>query len=112
MLCAKRKSTGQTVSAYFESKRNAPFLCPDCNETVVLKTGRLRVNYFAHANPIACTNGQGESEAHRRCKMEIYDALLRQPNITNVTLEHPLGTNRPDVFAYIGGIPVAIEVQI
>src|ERR1043166_1829835 len=27
MLSAKRKSDGQIVSAYFESKANAPFLC-------------------------------------------------------------------------------------
>jgi competence protein CoiA len=27
-------------------------------------------------------------------------------------LERPLGTNRPDVSAYINGVPVAIEIQI
>src|ERR1700722_20366083 len=112
MLSAKRKSDGQTVAAYFESKRNAPFLCLQCNEEVVLKTGKSRINHFAHTNPLACAFAKGESEIHRRCKLEIYEALLKEPNVCNVELERPLGTVRPDVSAYIQGVPVAIEVQI
>jgi competence protein CoiA len=112
MLSAKRKSDGQTVTAYFESKRNAPFVCLVCNEEVILKTGRNQVNHFAHANPIACKFAQGESDTHRQCKKEIYDALLQHPGVANASLERPLGIVRPDVSAYIYGVPVAIEVQI
>jgi competence protein CoiA len=112
MLSAKRKSDGQSVTAYLESKRNGPFACLQCNEEVILKIGRNRVNHFAHASPIACKFATGESETHRRCKMEIYEALSRQPNVRNVALERPLGAVRPDVSAYINGVPVAIEVQI
>jgi len=54
MLSARRKSDGQTVTAYFESKANAPFYCLVCGDEVVLKTGRNRINHFAHANPLAC----------------------------------------------------------
>jgi competence protein CoiA len=112
MLSAKRKSDGQTVAAYFESVRNGPFVCLQCNEEVILKPGRRRVNHFAHANPIACKFAEGESEAHRRCKMEIYEALLKTPGVRDAALERPLGTVRPDVSAYINRVPVAIEVQI
>ena len=112
MLSARRKSDGQIVTAYLESKRNAPFVCLQCNEEVILKTGRFRVNHFAHANPIACKFAEGESEAHRRCKMEIYLGILKEPGVRNAALERPLGTNRPDVCADIRGVPVAIEVQI
>ena len=112
MLSAKRKSDGEVVAAYFESKRNAPFLCLDCNEEVVLKIGRRNVNHFAHANPLACKYAEGESEAHRLCKMEIYEALKREPNVSDVVLERPLGPIRPDVSAYINGVKVGIEVQI
>ena len=35
-----------------------------------MKTVRLRVNNFAHMNPIACKFAEGESEAHRSCKLE------------------------------------------
>jgi competence protein CoiA len=112
MLCARRKSDGQTVNAYFESKLNGPFACLVCREEVILKTGRSRINHFAHANPIACKFAEGESDAHRRCKVEIYLALQKAPGVTNVILERPLETVRPDVSAEIRGIPVAIEVQL
>jgi len=112
MLCAKRKSDGQTVSAYLESKRNAPFVCLDCNEEVILKTGRNRVNHFAHANPIACKFFEGESDTHRQCKFEIFRSLQNASGVRNVVLERPLGSVRPDVSAVINGVPVAIEVQI
>lgn len=112
MLSARRTSDGQTVLAYFESKRNAPFACLVCQEEVVLKTGKSRINHFAHANPLACRDSEGESEEHRRCKMEIYEELLREPGVQDVALERPLGTVRPDVSAKIRGVPVAIEVQL
>src|SRR5438128_10583525 len=103
MLSAKRKSSGETVTAYLESKANAPFVCHVCNEEVILKTGRSRVNHFAHTNPIACKFGTGESEAHRRCKMEIFEALQKAPGVSKAALERPLGIVRPDVSAWING---------
>jgi len=112
MLCAKQKSTGETVTAYLASKADAPFLCPECGDEVNLKTGRRTINHFAHVNPLACHFTEGESEAHRYCKLEIYEVFLQTPGVTDAAMERPLGSNRPDVSAYINGVPVAIEVQI
>jgi competence protein CoiA len=112
MLSAKRKSDGQIVAAYFERKDNGPFECLGCKKEVMLKTSQSRINHFAHVNPIACKFFEGESETHRRCKMEIYEALKREPHVRDVVLERPLGTVRPDVSAYFNDVPVAIEVQI
>lgn len=112
MLSAKRRLDGQVVTAYLESKANAPFACVECGEEVMLKAGRNRINHFAHVNPIACKFQTGESDDHRHCKMEIYLALRDAPGVTDVALERPLAANRPDVFAVIRGVPVAIEVQI
>lgn len=112
MLSAKRQSDGKIVTAYLESKSNAPFVCLECNQEVILKTGKVRLNHFGHANPLTCKFAEGESETHRRCKMEIYEALQKQPNVRDVALERCIGNVRADVSAYINGIPVAIEVQI
>ena len=112
MLSARRKSDGQTVTAYFANSSHAPFACLQCGDPVILKSGRNRVNHFAHANPIACQFAEGESDLHRKCKMEIFEALRHAPGVRDVALERPLGENRPDVSAYINGVPVAIEVQI
>lgn len=112
MLSARRKSDGRIVTAYLESKANGPFACLQCTDPVILKTGRGRVNHFAHSNPIACKFAEGESDRHRRCKLEIYEALQRTPGVRDPALEHALGEVRPDVSATINGVPVAIEVQI
>lgn len=112
MLSAKRKSDGQIVTAYFTSKGSGPFRCVDCNEEVILKSGRSRIDHFAHANPIACKFASGESDLHRRCKLEIFNALQLEPGVNDVALERRFGEVRPDVFASINGVPVAIELQI
>jgi len=112
MLSARRKTDGQTVLAYDERKENGPFSCLECGDPVILKTGRNRINHFAHEYPLARHYAENESDEHRHCKMEIYRALLRHPRVRNVAMERPLGTNRPDVSAIIGGVPVAIEIQI
>jgi competence CoiA-like predicted nuclease len=100
MLCAKRKLTGEIVTAYFASKAHGPFKFPDCDDEVILKTGRRTMNHFAHVNPLAYRYAENESEEHWRCKMEIFQALQKEPVVRNVALELPLGTNRPDVSAY------------
>jgi competence protein CoiA len=111
MLSAKRTSDGQTVTAYQSKKTDGPFLCHECGDLVTLKTGKRTTGHFAHLS-LTCRLAMGESEIHRYCKLEIYESLLRAPGVTNVALERPLGSNRPDVSAYIHGVPVAIEVQI
>lgn len=112
MLCAIRKSDGQTVAAYDERKENGPFRCLECGDPVSLKTGQNRINHFAHENPVARHYAEGESDEHWQCKMEIYEALKKLPHVRDAELERPLGTNRPDIFARINGVPVAIEIQI
>jgi competence protein CoiA len=112
MLSARRKSDGQTVLAYDQSKANGPFYCLECGDPVILKTGRNRINHFAHENPLARHYAENESDEHRRCKMEIFEALQKTPGVRDVALERSLGENRPDVSARIKGVPVAIEVQI
>lgn len=112
MLCAIRKSDRQTVNAYDERKENGPFRCLECGDPVILKTGRNRINHFAHENPIARHYAENESDDHRSCKMQIFEALKRHPNVRDAAMERPLGTNRPDISARINGVPVAIEIQI
>jgi competence protein CoiA len=112
MLSARRKCDRQIVTAYLESKSDGPFVCSVCNEEVLLRTGRYRINHFAHANPIACKFAIAESDDHLRCKMEIYEALQKEPCVRDVALERSFEVVRPDVSAQINGASVAIEVQI
>jgi competence protein CoiA len=112
MLSAKRKPDGHIVTAYFESRASGPYVCQECNEEVTLKAGNSRINHFAHVNPITCKFSTGETEPHRRCKMEIFEELRKTLGVRSAALERPLGSVRPDVSAFINGVAVAIEVQI
>jgi competence protein CoiA len=61
---------------------------------------------------VTCEYGAGESEQHRHCKIAIYESLIAHPRVTKCEIERNLGSVRPDVSAYISGVPVAIEVQV
>jgi competence protein CoiA len=112
MLSATRQFDGKSVLAHHTQKFQGPFRCPECSEVVILRRSNVRITHFAHAKSGLCNYSAGESEAHRRCKLEIYEALIKHPNATDVALERSLTTARPDVSVRINGVPVAIEVQI
>lgn len=112
MLCAVLQSDNETLTAFSASKDQAPFLCPECKAIVILRKGRKRIHHFAHRPPVTCQYGAGETEAHRLCKVSIYNHLVTKPNVRNPALERYMKTVRPDVSARISGVPVAIEVQI
>lgn len=112
MLTALRHSNQRLVRASESSKEDGPFLCPECREVVLLNRGAVNTPHFAHKSYSPCGNGPAESDTHRRMKIEIYDALTRNPLVTLAELERPFGEVRADVFAVIDGVSVAIEVQI
>jgi competence protein CoiA len=112
MLTAIRESDGQKVGAWEATKAERPFVCFCCLRAVTLKQGSVLAPHFAHRPPVTCEYGAGESEAHRRCKIAIYETLSADPRVTKCELERNLGTVRPDVSAYINRVPVAIEVQL
>ena len=112
MLCAIRGKDKEKVNARNTSKEESPFYCPRCSDELNLRKGMLRVHHFAHKPPVLCSFGLGESEAHRKCKLSIYDALLKAEGVKDCELEKNLGDFTPDVFASIRNVPVAIEVQI
>jgi hypothetical protein len=81
MLCAKRKLTGEIVTAYLASKVHGPFVCPDCRDEVILKTGRRTVNHFAHVNPLACRYRPGDNGAEVPVKPDGF-IRIHEPDAT------------------------------
>jgi competence protein CoiA len=112
MLTALRESDGVKVAAWEASKGERPFLCHSCRSPLTLRRGAVIAPHFAHQPPVTCEYGAGESEAHRRAKLSIYESLKAHPGVTKCEVERDLGTVRPDVSAYINGAPVAVEVQL
>ena len=112
MLCARRVPDNAVVEAASAEKKDGPFQCPVCAETAILRKGQLQIHHFAHEPPTECAYGLGESEEHRRCKKEVWESLRLSLNVSDATLEVPLGEVRSDVSAVINGVRVAIEVQL
>jgi competence protein CoiA len=112
MLTATRESDGRKLAAWEADKAQRPFICHCCGQTVTLRKGGIRAPHFAHQPPVTCEYGTGESEEHRRCKISIYESLVAHPRVARCEIERNLGTVRPDVSAYLNGVPVAIEVQL
>jgi competence protein CoiA len=111
MLCGIRKVDGEKVFARSSNKLDAPFTCPDCMREVGLRKGNIKAHHFAHKPPSTCEHGKGESDAHRKCKEEIYDLLSKSENVTDVDIEKNFGTVISDVFFKINNVPVAVEIQ-
>lgn len=112
MLCAIQELTNDKVLAIDSEKDQGPYLCPKCRLELVLRKGRIKVHHFAHKPPITCSYGRGESDAHRKAKLRIYEALKKHPDVAECDLEKNLGDVISDVYAVIKGIPTALEVQI
>jgi competence protein CoiA len=111
MLTSKRVACGTLVNARDEQKKAGPWACPACSAVVILKKGEKKVHHFAHTPPVTCEYGSGESELHRRCKLEIFDRLAKHPNVTDLQLELGIGPIRPDIFFRYKGQAIGIEVQ-
>ena len=112
MLTAAREDGGQKVAAWEVERGDGPFRCFCCRQVVRLRKGEIKAPHFAHVPPVTCEYGTGESEAHRRCKIALFESLSADARVRKCEMERDLGTVRPDVSAYISNVPVAIEVQL
>jgi competence protein CoiA len=112
VLTALRESDGAKVAAWEAARADRPFVCACCRRIVTLRRGAVIAPHFAHQPPVVCEYGAGESEAHRRCKLALYEALRAHPSVSKCEVERDLGAVRPDVSAYVGDTPVAFEVQL
>ena len=111
MLCGIISSSNQKVIARQVTKNHGPFHCTGCAHELIVKKGNIKVHHFAHKPPYCCSRGEGESEAHRKCKETIYFDLMTQGNVTELDIEKDFGAVVADIYCKIDGVPVAIEVQ-
>jgi competence protein CoiA len=107
-----RRKTGEDARAWEESKETGPWFCPACGEDLIIRLGEIQVHHFAHRANTDCDWGSGESDEHRRCKVDLFQSLLHMPSVSMLKLERDLKTVRPDISFRLNGMPVAIEVQI
>jgi competence protein CoiA len=113
MLVAGIKGSRISINAWQASRGDGPFCCPACGKEVVLHKGQIRVHHFAHKADSVCRHGTGETDLHRRAKMELYQALSAHSEL-ECRLEVPLDGVRADVWlrSVRTKRTYAIEVQI
>lgn len=99
----------------FDVEKGPEFRCPNCEQVVVLKKGRIKIAHFAHKPPTACTWASGETQAHMAAKRFLREGFSTRG--LTAQLEVPVlssgGDRRADVLvtASDGVRRVAIEVQ-
>nr|WP_289039100.1 competence protein CoiA family protein [uncultured Allobacillus sp.] len=116
MLVAKDKH-GKLITAYKKNEqeisqlRHDAFTCPECNEKVILRAGRIKVPHFAHEQQGSCSVRQGESAEHLNGKIDIKQWCHYQGYPSALEYALPEVGQRIDVVAKIGKTPVAFEYQ-
>lgn len=113
VLVACIQGTQTRLNAWQATRASGPFACPVCGKEVVLHKGTIRAHHFAHKANSDCAHGVGETELHRRAKMQIYQTLSIVPAL-RCDLEAPLDGVRADVLIQSVNTKrtYAIEVQI
>lgn len=93
-------------------RRNS-FYCPQCNESLILKAGKIRIMHFSHKKNSVCTTffSEPESEQHLQGKKDLHQTFL------NIGLETQLEyyirdlRQRPDLLVSYKSDKFAIEYQ-
>jgi len=97
MLSAYDSNNG-AVLAREAHRDDGPYHCPQCEEELILKQGRVTLAHFAHFPRSDCTYAsEPESAEHLSAKLEIYEALKAQPGVSKLEVERSLKEVRPDI---------------
>ena len=112
MLTSIRVKDNRKIYAASAEKEDAPFKCPKCGEETILKKGLIKTDHFAHKPPVTCQYGLGESEAHRKCKQDIFDHLVKHEDVLECEMEKDFDTVVSDIYYRTKNLRIAIEVQV
>lgn len=110
MLVALGGGNRQSAS---QARRGIDYCCPDCNATVFLKQGHIRIAHFAHQAESTCSYARKESYAHLHSK-DVFARTFAARGIP-VQIEVPIhshaGDRRADVFIQYDGRYCVFELQ-
>lgn len=110
MLQAKDSSTGRLVLAS-NAKYGRTYLCPECGEDLILRSGQCIIEHFAHHPGTHCYLGTGETNEHLLGKRQLYQWALEHswhPKIEHYFVQIK---QRPDLLIEINQHRVALEFQ-
>ena len=136
MLIALNENKNKILGQDADKKKN--YYCPECQEIVILKKGRIKIHHYAHKTS-GCVFGRGESLEHLEYKFKLFkllksiqsneDIVLDSPTINshgnefiiaNIILEYKLGNRIADICCegtFLNGsggdyLGLALEIQL
>lgn len=94
-------------------KKQQQFFCPQCNESLQLKIGQIRIPHFAHFHNSECDNlfSERESEAHLLGKQQLYELFEKLQLSPILEPFLPQIQQRPDILIEHQNRLFAIEFQ-
>lgn len=110
MLQAIDQETGKLVLALNASK-GRKYQCPECQEPLIWRHGRLTVAHFAHHKGSTCLLGAGETDEHLLGKQQLYQWARAHGWQPRLEYYLPAINQRPDLLLTVGQRKVALEFQ-
>lgn len=104
-------SNGKMVLANNVLSHSQEYVCPGCNQEVILRHGKQNIPHFAHKKHMLCGFSEGETFEHLQGKEQIYRWAQQKGWQPRLEVYLPQITQRPDVLLTIKGKQVAIEFQ-
>ncbi len=96
-----------------QAKKNERYVCPSCQQDLILKQGPIKHAHFAHYQQSTCqTFSEAESEEHLRAKLLLFKWLSQ--SFDEVEMEAYLSDlcQRPDLlFTDQRGLKICVEIQ-
>ncbi|WP_160720831.1 competence protein CoiA [Bacillus sp. USDA818B3_A] len=93
-------------------RKKEKFICPICNESVVLKLGDHRIFHFAHINGSQCRNTfENETLEHLEGKRQLFQWLMKQKIPAELEFYDRQIQQRPDIMFKYKGQRYALEFQ-
>lgn len=94
-------------------KQRSAFLCIQCKEEVILRSGSINIPHFAHKRKSECIHSfsEGESKDHLNGKLQLYAFFKRHNCEPQLESFIPKIKQRPDILVNNNQSQIAIEYQ-
>ncbi|MFJ7668079.1 competence protein CoiA [Lysinibacillus sp. NPDC097195] len=94
-------------------RQQQQFFCPQCQQPVQLKIGRLMIPHFAHMANQSCDQrfAEGESKLHLQGKIQLFEWLKTCGHTVELEPFLTKLSQRPDLLLQTEHFPLAIEYQ-
>ena len=98
---------GKRIFANDVEDRSLNFLCPFCNDKMILVKGDIKIDHFRHYSKKDCES-EPETAEHLNGKKYLYNFFSKK---YETELEPKMTGFKPDIFVKMNGFNIAVEYQ-